>query len=939
MVGGGGKGGSGGSATFTYQTGFAIGLAEGSIGGVNTVYANKQVMTPASLGFSVFTGSYPQTPWGVLTTKFPAQALGYTGLAYLAVDPYNLNDTPTLPNHNFEVFGQLKGSAPNGVDADPSQVVVDLLTNPNYGAGFPSARIGNLVVYQGYALALGLWISPAYSEQRSAAEILDEIAKNTNSAFVWSSGQLVLVPYGDQAVAANGYSYTPPSAPLYDLGDDDFLPNNGGSSGGSGSGANDAPVLATRKRTADALNDVKLEFLNRANQYNPEVVEALDQATIDLYGRRAAGSSQAHLFADANAARLSAQLQLQRQGIRNVYTFTLGQRHICLDPMDIVTLTDANLGLVPQWVRITEITEDDNGALQVTAEDYLAGTGHAALYGFATGAGYSSDYNAAPPNTNPAIVFAAPVTLAQLELEIWIVVSGGANWGGCDVWVSSDGNTYKQAAHSIGGSRQGVLTASLPMGSDPDTADTLAVDLSMSSGALLSGTQADADGFHTLCYVDGELLSYQTATLTSGNQYNLTYLRRGAYGGAIGLHLAGAGFARLDNSIIAIPYTADQIGTTLFLKFPAFNIFGGGAQTLAQVGATQIALPAPPPPPNVGNFSAVQNGEVVTFSWASVSDNAVVGYDIRYGVFGVTRWDAMLPLTEAAKSTEMTNAAVPAGIWTFAVRARDVANQLSPQMTTTSLQVVNTYGPVSSLPQAPGWSAGTLSGFVAHYTGVLVPDSTSHANTDAGFAVFDNFVWNPVAQCSYTAPAVPLAKLALLRAWASIVATLGPGATGKANPMLYIRWSQNLGGDPLMWAADPSTAMWAADPATLMWTGLTGWTLWTKGTILTTFVQQQLVVNTSDGLPIVQQFTPMVDQPPLADGANGVAIQAGGQRVNFANANFLSAPAVTVSVASVAGGGAGSASAVAVDANGFTAHVFNVSGTDTGGSINWSAHD
>src|SRR5215472_7140860 len=328
-----------------------------------------------------------------------------------------------------------------------------------------------------------------------------------------------------------------------------------------------------------------------------------------------------------------------------------------------------------------------------------------------------------------------------------------------------------------------------------------------------------ADGYDLLRLVDGELVSYQTATLVSGNRYNLSYLRRGAYGTMIAQHLSGAGFARLDNSVIAIPYTADQIGKTLYLKFPAFNIYGGGAQTLASVSATQITLPAPPPPPNVTNFSAVQNGEVVTFTWASVSDNAVIGYDIRYGPFGVSAWQAMLPLTEAAKSTEMTNASVPAGIWTFAVRARDVADQLSPLATTTSLQVVNTYGPVSSLPQAPAWSAGTLAGFVAHYTGVLVPDSTSHASADTGFAVFDNFVWNPVAQCAYTAPAVPFSKLALLRVWASMAAALGPGATGKANPLLYIRWSQNLGGDPPMWAADPTTAMWATDPTTLMWTG------------------------------------------------------------------------------------------------------------------------
>jgi len=194
--------------------------------------------------------------------------------------------------------------------------------------------------------------------------MLDEIAKSTNSAFVWTSGQLTLVPYGDQAAIGHGFTYSPPSAPLYDLTDDDFLAN-GNATGSSGS--NSDPIVVTRKRPADALNDIKLEFLNRGNQYNPEVVEALDQATIDITGRRGDGSRQAHLFADAPAARLSAQLQLQREGVRNVYQFTLGQRHILLDPMDIVTLSDPALGLAKQWVRISEIAEDDTGNLQVTA--------------------------------------------------------------------------------------------------------------------------------------------------------------------------------------------------------------------------------------------------------------------------------------------------------------------------------------------------------------------------------------------------------------------------------------------------------------------------------------------------------------------------------------------------------------------------------------------
>src|SRR6185436_13861080 len=57
-------------------------------------------------------------------------------------------------------------------------------------------------------------------------------------------------------------------------------------------------------------------------------------------------------------------------------------------------------------------------------------------------------------------------------------------------------------------------------------------------GLVLSGTQADADNLVTLCYVDDELVSYRTATLTAAYKYDLTYLRRGIYGTVINAHSA-----------------------------------------------------------------------------------------------------------------------------------------------------------------------------------------------------------------------------------------------------------------------------------------------------------------------------------------------------------------------------------------------------------------
>jgi len=161
------------------------------------------------------------------------------------------------------------------------------------------------------------------------------------------------------------------------------------------------------------------------------------------------------------------------------------------------------------------------------------------------------------------------------------------------VWVSSDNNTYALAGTIARGGRQGVLTAALPAGSDPDTTDTLAVDMAMSGGQLLSGTQADADNAITLCYCDGELISYETATLTAPYRYNLTYLRRGLYGTPIGAHAAGASFARFglnDPYLFKYVYPASLIGKTVYVKLQSFNTFGQELTNLSNVVPTQYTL-------------------------------------------------------------------------------------------------------------------------------------------------------------------------------------------------------------------------------------------------------------------------------------------------------------------------------------------------------------
>src|SRR5712691_7646441 len=238
------------------------------------------------------------------------------------------------------------------------------------------------------------------------------------------------------------------------------------------------------------------------------------------------------------------------------------------------------------------------------------GVGTATLYPRQSSAGSGIDTLVDPGNTNPPIIFEPPAALSGGDLEVWLIASGGVNWGGCQIWVSSDGNTYAMAGTLYRGARQGVLTAALPNHADPDTADTLSVDLTESQGQMLSGTTADADNLVTLCYCDGELLSYQTATLIASYKYDLTYLRRGIYGTPIGSHSAGANFARFgpnDPSLFRYRYPSSFIGQTIHVKLPGFNTFGQALQSLAGLTPTSYTL--------TGD-GAVQGPAYVSGSWA-----------------------------------------------------------------------------------------------------------------------------------------------------------------------------------------------------------------------------------------------------------------------------------------------------------------------------------
>jgi hypothetical protein len=615
----GGKGGGGGATSYNYSASVVLGVCAGPIVGVRTVYRDQTIYTDgaatalAQAGLSLLTGAIGQAPWSYLVSNHPDHAIGYSGLAYVCAANYALNSSATVPNHNFEVQTSTR-QVVNGTvldDANPADIVTEFLAAvPQW----PANVIADLSDYRTYCLASGLLLSVFLDSQRQGADVLTEILTASNSDCVWSDGVLKIVPYGDTPVSGNGVSWSPNLTPLYALTDDDVLAR-----------PNDDPVQRDVTRPADAYNSVQVEYLDRSQGYVTDIAPAQDAAQIAAFGLRKQDPTSLHSICDAAVAAQVAQLLVQRSAnVRKTYSFNLDERFGLLDPMDLITISSGRMP--PILVRLTEVSEQADGTIAVTAEEMLVGAAHAALYSRQAAGGYVSNFDADPGDVSAPILINPPagyvaaslsgvtatsggVTASSTTYEAWAAVAGtGAFWGGAQVWASLDGDSYQQVGVIEGAARYGVSTADFPAGADPDATDTLSLDLSASLGQLDPASQTEADGGATLALIGGEMIAYSNATLTGPNAYALSgYIRRGLYATPITDHPAGTEFVRLDDGVFRYSYSAAQAGKTLYLKFPSFNVYGQGQQGLDQA----IAYPLPLSPNTTTAFVEVQAAGIV----------------------------------------------------------------------------------------------------------------------------------------------------------------------------------------------------------------------------------------------------------------------------------------------------------------------------------------
>ncbi|MFD2234834.1 phage tail protein [Phaeospirillum tilakii] len=873
--GGGGKGGGGGgggttTTSYTYKTSTMVGLCVGPIQGIGTVWVSDDKKALADLGSSVnvATGAHGQPVWPWLASAHPDQALAYSGLAYVGIAAADLGTSSSLPAWNWEVRGlgtPVATDAGGAYDISPAEAIRLVVEDTAWGCG-QVGMMADLTDYTAWCAAHGIVISDAYTDARSGREIIQDYTKATLSEAVWSGDHLKIVPYADQPVG----DYVPDLTPVLIVDATMLLP---------AASDDETPIKVKRKDQSDLANYLTVEYHDRSDDYNVNTVTATDDGHKATYGQRPGNSIAAHfLHTAAIAQHVADMVQARDLSVTAGYEFGLGPVGAIVEPMDILWIGEPGQGFVNFPVRVKEITEEDAFSFRVTAEDVPGIVGAMASRPVAVRSGYRSGYNIPPAALcNPPVIFEAPyeLTTAAGRLEVWVAISSAdPNWGGCEVWLSLDGDTFKRAGAVNGKARTGVLSADLAATADPDTASTLAVDLSESGATLLSGTKTDADLYVTLCWVDGEMLSYRDADLTGPGRYDLAYLRRGAYRSTVSVHAAGARFARLDDAIFKLPFTADMIGTTIHLKVLGFNQRGGGLQDIADVPAYAYQITGRDPPPTPINLFR-RDGRAY---WEIPDPPAdLAGSRIRHLAGRTRNWQQGMDWpTDGAVVTarELDLAQFGSGERTIMVRSVDTSGNLS---TGTAYLTVGLGEPavanaVWTYDDAAAGFAGTVAdGSVVD--GHLVAADTGEAYLPADAPLYLPNIDDPYLPVSYQRMVYDLPPIVPPADFTPGSMTIAATISGEGWQILLRHHDGGL------YLPDDAAAYLPDDAAAYLG-GVSAWTPW-PGSMTCTRQPYYVRIVTEAGVNqgVVSALAAVVDVPDIVESFEDLFIPAGGGRI------------------------------------------------------------
>jgi hypothetical protein len=412
----------------------------------------------------------------------------------------------------------------NTGDANPAEVIYDILRNGEYAIGMPADYV-DLPSFQAAAQTYyndGLGFSALWDTSKACKDTINSILQYTDSVLYsdLQTGKLVLKPARADYVIGDLLSF------------------------------DDSNIIAitsyTRGAWAETTNEVLVPFINRSDDYVEQTAQAQDLANIRLQnsngGNGVVSTSIQHLGISnpttaANIAQrdlralttplAKVSLQINLKG----YTLTIGQ------PFRFSTskITDQNgnpiSGMVLRCIGL-KIGNPNNPVMDIEAiEDVFNST--LAVYAVPPSSSGSAT-SSAPIATSTHLVDEVPYMLADERSHLWAIAAAPAVGSSTyDMLTSLDNVTYEPDDANNTFTPTGLLNGSYSaLTAAKDNSGAFIVTGAGSNGLdrLVNATAAEvANGANMMLVVEGsvvEIMAFESFSIVSGN-YVLANVWRG----------------------------------------------------------------------------------------------------------------------------------------------------------------------------------------------------------------------------------------------------------------------------------------------------------------------------------------------------------------------------------------------------------------------------
>ncbi|HUV64910.1 MAG TPA: phage tail protein [Sedimentisphaerales bacterium] len=477
---------------------------------------------------------------------------------------------------DVNIVGDLKAFPPfaDPYDANPVDIILDLLTNIRYGAGMPGEYINSesFSAIRKYCQEEDLLISVSINSSRPIIDWIQFICSHFGGFPYWVGGQLYLGAWRNED-------------PVFSITRDHLVVEEDG-----------IPVQIKKRDYSQSINHIELGWQNRDDEYGPCMTPFRDDVDIRLSGKRRKqqialpGIKRAEL-----ATKMGWRYLIDSMYRFSMYTFKLGAKDMLLTP-GMVGLISDGFRLTDQRIRITSISEGKEGiGLEIEAVDDISD-----LYPDLSGRQIQTTLRVPEYVPTLADLEDGTVTIAESdetnELSLSIA-PGGEYTDGWRVYLSWDGETYEiynlvTADSLIGGEANSIGTILTALPAEAATIWRPDQSLTVDIGTITDlRTDVTADEFfngRSLAKVGDEIIAFRTATETgTEGQWIITDLIRGLYGTTPVAHAVGERFATLDSDI-DIPFATSDIGRTVYVK--VLTAYGNLSQSLADVEATEYVI-------------------------------------------------------------------------------------------------------------------------------------------------------------------------------------------------------------------------------------------------------------------------------------------------------------------------------------------------------------